>query len=132
MLPIYRQFSYPINQHLWANVRRVNLWQGRGPTSGPRNWVRSDEELGFYRGCKDVWNSAIRVDPNFISAQIQRTIKQMDDLLQKYPISEHENKSVSDMMDSLRLKFRAICASLNVKLEYNGYPKASDTGKIEF
>ncbi|KAK6150685.1 hypothetical protein DH2020_015617 [Rehmannia glutinosa] len=103
-----------------------------GQQVGLKTGFEVGEELGFYWGCVDVWNSAVRVDPNFISARIQRTIKQMDDLLQKYPISERENESLSDMMDSLRLKFRAICASLNVKLEYNGYPKASDAGKIEF
>ncbi|PIN23569.1 hypothetical protein CDL12_03715 [Handroanthus impetiginosus] len=93
-----------------------------GHQVGLKTGFEVGEELGFYRGCVDVWNSAIRVDPNWVSAR----------LIQKYPISEPENESVSDMMDSLRLKFRAICASLNVKLEYNGYPKASDAGKIEF
>ncbi|KAL7099024.1 hypothetical protein ACP275_09G056100 [Erythranthe tilingii] len=87
------------------------------------------EELGFYRGCVDVWNSAIRVDPNFISARIQKTIKQMDELLHSYPILEPEKESGSDMIDALRLKFRGICASLNMKLEYSGYPKTSD---VEF
>ncbi|KAK4388250.1 hypothetical protein Sango_2431600 [Sesamum angolense] len=51
------------------------------------------------RGCVDVSNSAIRVDPNFVSTRIQKSIKQMDDLLQKYPMSELENESVSDIMD---------------------------------
>ncbi|KAL0331993.1 UNVERIFIED_CONTAM: hypothetical protein Scaly_2100800 [Sesamum calycinum] len=103
-----------------------------GEQVGLKTGFEVGEELGFYRGCVDVWNSAVRVDPNFVSARIQKSIKQMDDLLQKYPMSEPENESVSDIMDSLRLKFRAICASLNVKLEYNGYPRASDGGKIEF
>ncbi|KAI3452392.1 hypothetical protein Pfo_009057 [Paulownia fortunei] len=103
-----------------------------GQQVGLKTGFEVGEELGFYRGCVDVWNSAIRVDPNCISARIQKTIKQMDDLLRKYPILEPEKESVSDMMDSLRLKFRAICASLNLKLEYNGYPKATDAGKIEF
>ncbi|KAL3629251.1 hypothetical protein CASFOL_026473 [Castilleja foliolosa] len=106
--------------------------KGEGQQVGLKTGFEVGEELGFYRGCVDVWNSAIRVDPNFVSARIQRTIKQMDELLQQYPVSEPENESVSDMMDSLRLKFRAICASLNVKLEYNGYPKSSDAGNIEF
>ncbi|KAL2480212.1 folic acid binding transferase [Abeliophyllum distichum] len=90
------------------------------------------EELGFYRGCIDIWNSAIRVDPNHFSTRVQKTISQMDELLKKYPISDPENESVSDIMDSLRLKFRATCATLNVKLEYNGYPKASGVENIKF
>ncbi|KAL8471420.1 hypothetical protein ACS0TY_028272 [Phlomoides rotata] len=103
-----------------------------GQQVGLKSGFEVGEELGFYRGCIDVWNSAIRVDPNFISSRIQKTIKQMDDLLQKYPMLEPENESVSDTMDALRLKFKAICASLNLKLEYNGYPKASGAGDIEF
>ncbi|KAL6492844.1 hypothetical protein OROGR_032603 [Orobanche gracilis] len=103
-----------------------------GQQVGQKIGFEVGEELGFYRGCVDIWNSAIRVDPNFISTRIQKTIKQMDELLKKYPILEPENETVSDMMDSLRLKFRAICASLNVKLEYKGYPKSSDAGNIEF
>ncbi|CAA0824330.1 Unknown protein [Striga hermonthica] len=35
----------------------------------------------------------------------------MDELLEKYPILEPENETVSNMMDSLRFKFRATCAS---------------------
>ncbi|KAL6572958.1 hypothetical protein OROHE_002434 [Orobanche hederae] len=103
-----------------------------GQQVGQKIGFEVGEELGFYRGCVDIWNSAIRVDPNFVSNRIQKTIKQMDELLKKYPILEPENETVSDMMDLLRLKFRAICASLNVKLEYKGYPKSSDAGNIEF
>nr|GMD10603.1 protein LTO1 homolog [Ipomoea batatas] len=88
-------------------------------------------ELGFYRGCIDVWISAIRLDPTCFSPRVQKNIVQMDELLRKYPISDPENESVTDIMDSLRMKFRVICATLNVKLEYEGYPRASgseDTG----
>lgn len=99
-----------------------------GKEVGLKTGFESGEELGFYRGCVDVWSPAVRVDPNFISVRTQKAIKQMDELLRKYPIPEPENESVSDLMDALRLKFRIICASLNVKLEYNGYPKQSDAG----
>lgn len=59
----------------------------------------------------------------------------MEELLSNYPISDRENESVRDVLDSLRLKFRTICATLNFKLEYNGYRKdqlASDAEKIQF
>lgn len=82
------------------------------------------EELGFYQGCIDVWNSAIRVEPNCFSSRIQKNIKQMDELIQKYPILDPENESVQEIMDALRLKFRAISATLSMKLEYKGYPKS--------
>ncbi|KAL7139396.1 hypothetical protein ABFS83_09G048000 [Erythranthe nasuta] len=101
-----------------------------GQQVGLKTGFEIGEELGFYRGCVDVWNSAIRVDPNFISARMQKTIKQMDELLHSYSILEPEKESGSDMIDALRLKFRGICASLNMKkLEYIGYPKTSD---VEF
>ncbi|GER41125.1 oral cancer overexpressed protein 1 [Striga asiatica] len=101
-----------------------------GRQVGLKTGFEVGEELGFYRGCLDIWSSAVRVDPDFVSDRIQRMIKQMDQLLEKYPILEPENERVSDMMDSLRLKFRAICASMNVKLEYDGYPKASHAAAI--
>ncbi|XP_071918935.1 uncharacterized protein [Coffea arabica] len=103
-----------------------------GRQVGLKTGFEVGEELGFYRGCIDVWNSAIRVDSNCFSSRVVRSIKQMEELLNKYPISNPEDESVSDVMDSLRLKFRAICAILNVKLEYNGYPKSSDGGNIQF
>ncbi|KAI5675050.1 hypothetical protein M9H77_06000 [Catharanthus roseus] len=103
-----------------------------GRQVGLKTGFEVGEELGFYRGCVDMWNSAIGVDPTCFSSRVMRTIKQMDDLLRKYPIEDPEDESVSEIMDSLRLKFRAICATLNVKLEYNGYPKVSDAEKNEF
>ena len=103
-----------------------------GREVGLKSGFEIGEELGFYRGCIDVWNSAIQLNSTCFSSRVQKSIKQMDDLVIKYPISDPENESVSDIMDSLRLKFRAICATLNVKLEYNGYPKASDLKEMEF
>lgn len=91
------------------------------------------EELGFYRGCVDVWNSAIGVDSTRFSSRVQKYIKQMEELLIKYPFLDPEDESTQVIMDSLRLKFRAICASLSVKLEYSGFPKSSlEANSIEF
>ena len=91
------------------------------------------EELGFYRGCVEAWKAVLRVDPTRFSARVQKGIGQLEELLDKYPIMEPENETVQEVMDALRLKFRAICASMGVKLEYNGYPKSSlDSKEIEF
>lgn len=87
------------------------------------------EELGFYRGCIDVWNSAIQVDSGCFSSRVQKSIKQMEELIEKYPILDPENESVQEIMDALRLKFRSISATLSMKLEYDGYPKSSE---VEF
>ncbi|KAI3693395.1 hypothetical protein L6452_33230 [Arctium lappa] len=103
-----------------------------GREVGLRTGFVTGEELGFYRGCIDVWNSVIRVEPTCFSTRVQKKIKEMDELVAKYPILDPENESVTEMMGSLRLKFRAICATLNVKLEYNGYPKASDSKEMQF
>ncbi|KAG6752458.1 hypothetical protein POTOM_044688 [Populus tomentosa] len=78
------------------------------------------EELGFYRGCVDVWNSAILVDSNRFSTRLKESIKKMEELIEKYPVLDPEDERVTEIMDSLRLKFRVIRAGLGVKLEYDG------------
>ncbi|XAR68040.1 hypothetical protein NMG60_11003031 [Bertholletia excelsa] len=103
-----------------------------GRQVGLQHGFETGEELGFYMGCIDVWNSAIRVDPTCFSSRIQKSIRTMDNLVQKYPLLDPENESMDEIISSLRLKFRSICASLNVKLDYDGYPKASDAKSIEF
>ncbi|KAF4363284.1 hypothetical protein F8388_001825 [Cannabis sativa] len=100
-----------------------------GKQVGLKTGFEVGEELGFYKGCVDIWNSAIHVDPTQFSSRVQKGIKQMEELIEKYPIMEPENESVHEIMDSLRLKFRAVCASMGVKLEYNGYPKSSSVEK---
>ncbi|XP_038902357.1 formimidoyltransferase-cyclodeaminase-like [Benincasa hispida] len=91
------------------------------------------EELGFYRGCVDVWNSVIRIEPERFSIRVRKSVKQMEELVEKYPLQDPENEQVQELMEGLRLKFRAISATLGVKLEYTGYPKSTSDGKdIEF
>ncbi|KAI9111312.1 hypothetical protein K1719_017724 [Acacia pycnantha] len=91
------------------------------------------EELGFYRGCVDIWISAIQVDPNCFSSRVKISIKQMDELIEKYPVLDPENLQVQEIMDSLRLKFKMVCSSLHMKIDYDGYPKSSsDANDIEF
>lgn len=83
------------------------------------------EELGFYRGCVDIWKSVIHVDPKAFSLRLQKSIEQLGELVEKYPLSEPENEEIQEIMDAIRLKFRVISANLGVKLEYEGYPKTS-------
>ncbi|KAG9132489.1 hypothetical protein Leryth_008408 [Lithospermum erythrorhizon] len=97
-----------------------------GREVGLKTGFEMGEELGFYRGCLDIWNSAIMLDQECFSSRVQKSIKQMHELLLKYPLSNPEDESGSDILDLMRLKFRAICASLNVKLVYIGYPKGSE------
>ena len=83
------------------------------------------EELGFYRGCVDVWKSVVRVDPGAFSSRLQKSIEQLGELVDKYPLFDPENEGIQEMMDTIRLKFRLVSANLGVKLEYEGYPKSS-------
>ncbi|XP_015081015.1 protein LTO1 homolog [Solanum pennellii] len=103
----------------------LNSGKDEGKQVGLKKGFEVGEELGFYKGCVDVWDAAILVEPTCFSSRVQKSIKQMDELLNKYPFSDPENESATDIIDSLRLKFRAICATLNIKPEYDGYPKAS-------
>lgn len=84
------------------------------------------EELGFYRGCVNIWKSVIRVDPEAFSLRLKKSIEQLEELVEKYPLSEPENEAIQEIMNSIRLKFRLISANLGVKLEYEGYPKSSE------
>lgn len=105
----------------------LTLGKQEGYEVGLKHGFESGEELGFYRGLIDVWTSIIRVEPNFFSTRVQKSIHQIQELLEKYPFMDHEDESKDDIINELRLKFRAICATLGVKLEYKGYPKLSDT-----
>ena len=74
------------------------------------------EELGFYKGCVDLWKSAIRVDPTCFSSRVQMGIKQMEELIEKYPIMDPENVQVQDIMDNLRLKFKMVSSTFSQKI----------------
>ncbi|KAI3951647.1 hypothetical protein MKW92_020352 [Papaver armeniacum] len=93
------------------------------------------EELGYYQGCLDVWNSAIKIEPNCFSSRIQDNIKQLNELIKTYhPESEKvqeimnalrlklyhpENENVEEkIMNDLSLKFKPTAATLSVKLEH--------------
>ncbi|KAE8654825.1 pentatricopeptide repeat-containing protein [Hibiscus syriacus] len=93
----------------------ITTGKEEGKEVGLKTGFETGEELGFYKGCVDVWNSAIQVDPTQFSARIKKNIKQMQELIQKYPVMDPENESVQEIMEALRLKFRAICAGLDLK-----------------
>lgn len=107
----------------------VTTGKEEGKEVGLKTGFETGEELGFYKGCVDVWNSAIQIDPTRFSTRVQKGIKQMQELILKYPAMDPEDESVQEIMEALRLKFRVIRAALGVKLEYLGYPKPKD---IEF
>ncbi|TVU41519.1 hypothetical protein EJB05_15047, partial [Eragrostis curvula] len=73
------------------------------------------EELGFYKGCLDVWTSVACTDQGAFSDRV-KNIEQMDALVSTYPLSDPEDEQVQEIMGKIRLKFRVITASLGVKL----------------
>ncbi|CAM8996093.1 unnamed protein product [Rhodiola kirilowii] len=93
---------------------------------GLQNGFQVSEKLGFYKGCVDVWNSAIRVEPDGFSARVRKSVQTMDSLIAKYPLMDPEDESAQDVMDSLRLQFKRICVTLGVKLEYKKSPSPTD------
>lgn len=90
------------------------------------------EELGFYYGCVHIWNSAIRVDPTRFSDRVQKMIKQMEESVEKLQIMDPENESVQELMEGLRLKYKAVSATLGAKPEYKYHKAAPDSKEVEF
>ncbi|KAI0504976.1 hypothetical protein KFK09_015933 [Dendrobium nobile] len=91
-----------------------------GREVGLKHGFQVGEELGFYRGCIEVWKSAIMIDPNSFSSRVQKRIDQLSELAENYPLFQPENQNVQEMMDSIRLKFKIISVNLGVKLVYEG------------
>lgn len=118
----------------YAEGYRHGLTVGREEARqvGPKLGFETGEELGFYRGCVDVWSSAIRLDPSRFSSRVQKSVRTIELLLEKYLVTDPENERVQEIMGDVRLKFRAICGSLGVKMEYKDYPKNADDKDVEF
>ena len=118
----------------YADGYKQGLVVGRqdGYEVGLKHGFQAGEELGFYRGLVHVWLAAIHLEPNCFSARIKKTIQQMKEQLDKYPLTDPEDETKDDLVEGLRLKFRAVCATLGVKLEYNGCPNKSNPHEIDF
>lgn len=56
----------------------------------------------------------------------------MEELVNKNPVSDRQDRSDIGVMDSSRLKFSANYATLNLKLESNAHSRASDGENIQF
>ena len=67
-----------------------------------------------------------------LGLRFKKTIQWMKELLDKYPLTDPEDETKDDVVEGLRSKFRAVCATLGVKLKYNGYPNKSEPQEIDF
>lgn len=80
------------------------------------------EELGFYQGCTDIWKAVISKCPNHFSARSQKSILLLEEQLKAYPLNNHNDERLQDMLEMLRARFRAILAMLSAHIQYEGYP----------
>lgn len=94
-----------------------------GREVGLKLGFKQGEELGFYKGCIDIWKSVISKDLKALSARSQRSIQLLDEQVKAYPLSNHGDESLQNMLEMIRARFRAILAMLSIHIEYDGYPK---------
>ncbi|XP_039158516.1 protein LTO1 homolog [Eucalyptus grandis] len=118
----------------YSDGHRHGVAAGReeGRQVGLKTGFETGEEVGLYRGCVGVRGSAIRADPTRYSARVQKSVRTMEALLDGHPTTEPEDELVQEMVGDLRLKSRAVRASLGAKLENRGYLKGVDNEDVEF
>ncbi|KAK9677982.1 hypothetical protein RND81_11G180300 [Saponaria officinalis] len=90
---------------------------------GLKHGFECGEEVGFYRGLVDIWTAAIRIKPDLFSSRVRKSVEQLNELITEYPFVNPEDESKDALIDKMRLKFKAISATLGAKFEYRGYPK---------
>ncbi|GLU06518.1 hypothetical protein SLE2022_235460 [Rubroshorea leprosula] len=105
----------PLEDILTSNFNLEESHKKEGYEEGYNHDLIAGEEEG--------WQSAIRAEPTWFSARVQKGIGQMQELIEKYPFMDPENENVQEIMDALRIKFKVIPEALGVKLEYDGYSK---------
>jgi hypothetical protein len=98
-----------------------------GREVGLKNGFQVGEEIGFYTGCVDVWKAAVAVESSAFSSRAQRNIKQLEEKLLAYPLSDPEDERIQDLLEDIRVKFQAILSMLGIHLDYPGHPKSEDS-----
>ncbi|CAM6099327.1 unnamed protein product [Calypogeia fissa] len=98
-----------------------------GREVGLKNGFQVGEEIGFYTGCVDIWKAAVAIDSSAFSPRAQRSIKQFEEKLLAYPLSDPEDQRVQDLLEDIRVKFQAILSMLSIHLEYPGHPTSQDS-----
>ncbi|MCL7051558.1 hypothetical protein MKW94_003672 [Papaver nudicaule] len=91
----------------WDSINCLDdTYYQEGINAGYKDGLVSGEEgkqveLGYYQGCLDVWNAAIKIQPSCFSSRVQENIKRMNELIKTYPVFDPENQSVQDIMEDL-------------------------------
>ncbi|KAL3694369.1 hypothetical protein R1sor_008020 [Riccia sorocarpa] len=105
----------------------IQAGREEGREVGLKTGFQVGEELGFYTGCVDLWSATLDIDASVFSARARRSIKQLEELLSAYPLSDPEDERVTELLDKIRLKFQAILSMLSLQLDYPGHPKHGPT-----
>ncbi|BBN11841.1 hypothetical protein MPTK1_5g15180 [Marchantia polymorpha subsp. ruderalis] len=110
----------------------IGAGREEGREVGLKSGFQVGEEVGFYSGCADLWRAAVEIDSSAFSARAQRSIKQFQELLRAYPLSNPEDERVQDLLETIRVKFQALLSMLSIHLEYPGHPKARSADDASF
>ncbi|KAL2633344.1 hypothetical protein R1flu_004823 [Riccia fluitans] len=110
----------------------IEAGREEGREVGLKTGFEVGEEIGFYTGCADIWSATVDIDDSAFSARARRSIKQLEELLRAYPLSNPEDERVTDSLDKIRLKFQAVLSMLSLQLDYPGHPKARSAEDVSF
>lgn len=110
----------------------VELGKAEGREVGLKTAFELGEEIGFFRGCVDIWIAVTRTDPSAFSPRAQRNIRVFDKQLQEYPLQNPQDERLQDSLDSLRSKFRLIMSLLSIQLDYKGLAKVDQAEESLF
>ncbi|KAL7183448.1 hypothetical protein ACSBR2_025788 [Camellia fascicularis] len=70
------------------HITILSSGKDEGCQEGLKKGLEVGKELGFFRGCTDVWNFTIQINPTCFSWRVQKSIKQMDEMVKNYPMWE--------------------------------------------
>lgn len=88
--------------------------------------------MGFYRGCLDLWQIALQIDPQLFSPRAQRSLLQLHDQLVTFPLLLPQHDQLHELLGSLRAKFRAVASLLSVPILNASMRNASLEATSEF
>eukprot|EP00250_Pteridium_aquilinum_P012496 c20761_g1_i2 orf=579-1016(+) len=92
-----------------------------GREVGLKIGFQQGEEIGFYRGCVDIWKAAMAKCPDTFSPRSQKSILLFEEQLKAYPLNNPTDERLQDALEMIRARFRAILAMLSAHVTYEGY-----------
>lgn len=71
-----------------------------------------------------MWRAVEELDSTFFSSRAKRAFVQLEQLLGAFPLLDPEEENLQEQLAAIRVRFRALGATLGVRLEYPGQPHA--------